>query len=65
MRGLTAGRVGRAAVLYRDALGKQVVVVEQDPAILQSLDYPTVLGDVTDDSILQAARRGRRRVSRC
>ena len=49
------GRVGRAAVLYLDALGKQVVVVDQDPAPLQSLDYPTLLGDVTDDNILQAA----------
>ena len=52
------GRVGRAAVLYLDALGKQVVVVDQDPAPLQSLDYPTLLGDVTDDNILQAAGIG-------
>jgi voltage-gated potassium channel len=52
------GRVGRAAVLYLDALGKQVVVVDQDPARLQGLEYPTVLGDVTDDSILQAAGIG-------
>jgi voltage-gated potassium channel len=52
------GRVGRAAVLYLDALGKQVVVVDQDPAPLQGLDYPTLLGDVTDDDILQAAGIG-------
>jgi voltage-gated potassium channel len=52
------GRVGRAAVLYLEALGMQVVVVDQDPARLQGLDYPTVLGDVTDDSILQAAGIG-------
>ena len=52
------GRVGRAAVLYLDALGKQVVVVDQDPAPLQGLDYPTLLGDVTDDNILQAAGIG-------
>ena len=52
------GRVGRAAVLYLDALGKQVVVVDQDPACLLGLDYPTLLGDVTDDDILQAAGIG-------
>jgi len=52
------GRVGRAAVLYLDALGKQVVVVDQDPAPLQGLDYPTLLGDVTDDNVLQAAGIG-------
>ena len=52
------GRVGRASVLYLDALGKQVVIVDRDPARLQGLDYPTVLGDVTDDSILEAAGIG-------
>ena len=35
------GRVGRASVLYLDALGKQVVVVDRDPARLQGLDYPS------------------------
>ena len=53
------GRVGRASVLYLDALGKQVVVVDRDPARLQGVDYPTLLGDVTDDSILEAAGIGR------
>ena len=53
-----AGRVGRASVLYLDALGKQVVVVDRDPARLQGLDYPMLLGDVTDDSILEAAGIG-------
>ncbi len=52
-----AGRVGRASVLYLDALGKQVVV-DRDPARLQGLDYPMLLGDVTDDSILEAAGIG-------
>ena len=41
------GRVGRASALYLDALGKQVVVVDRDPARLQGVDYPTLLGDVT------------------
>ena len=52
------GRVGRASALYLDALGKQVVVVDRDPARLQGLDYPTVLGDIADDSILEAAGIG-------
>lgn len=52
------GRVGRASVLHLDVLGKQVVVVDRDPARLQGLDYPTLLGDVTDDSILEAAGIG-------
>ena len=52
------GRVGRASALYLDALGKQVVVVDRDPARLQGVDYPTLLGDVTDDSILEAAASG-------
>ena len=51
------GRVGRASVLYLDALGKQVVV-DRDPARLQGVDYPTVLGDIADDSILEAAGIG-------
>lgn len=49
------GRVGRASVQYLDALGKQVVVVDRDPARLEGLDHPAVLGDVTDDSVLEAA----------
>ena len=49
------GRVGQASVLYLNALGKQVVVVDRDPDRLQDLNHPTVLGDVTDDSILEAA----------
>ena len=52
------GRVGRASVLYLDALGKQVVVVDRDPARLQGVDYPTLVGDVTDGSILEATGIG-------
>ena len=52
------GRVGRASVQYLDALGKQVVVVDRDPARLQGLDYPTLLGDVTDDSTLRPPASG-------
>ena len=52
------GRVGRASGLHLDGLGKQVVIVDRDPARLQGLDYPTVLGDIADDSILEAAGIG-------
>jgi len=52
------GPLGRASVLYLDALGKQVVVVDRDPARLQGVDYPTLVGDVTDDSILEATGIG-------
>ncbi|MET8872088.1 potassium channel protein [Nocardia sp. NPDC004604] len=53
------GRVGRSCVQYLSGLGKQIVIVDRDPARLQDLEYPNVLGDVTDDSILQAAGIGR------
>jgi voltage-gated potassium channel len=49
------GRVGRAGAQYLDAIGERIVVVDRDPARLQGLEYPTVLGDVTDDRVLQAA----------
>lgn len=55
------GRVGRASVQHLDALGKQVVVVDRVPARLQDLEkrgYRTLLGDVTNDSILEAAGIG-------
>ena len=49
------GRVGRAGAQYLDAIGQQIVVVDRDPERMQGLEYPTVLGDVTDDRVLQAA----------
>ena len=49
------GRVGAASVAYLGTLGKQIVVVDRDPARLEGLDLPTVLGDVTDDEVLKAA----------
>ena len=49
------GRVGSACVQYFSSLGKPFVVVDRDPAQLRDLDHPTVLGDVTDDRILEAA----------
>jgi len=49
------GRVGSACVQYLSSLGKPFVVVDNDPAKLEGLDHPTVLGDVTDDRVLEAA----------
>jgi len=49
------GRVGSASVQYLSSLGKPIVVVDRDPARLNGLEHPTVLGDVTDDRVLEAA----------
>ena len=49
------GRVGRASAQYLTAIGERFVIIDRDAARLDGLPYPTVLGDVTDDSILQAA----------
>src|SRR6476619_7455275 len=49
------GRVGWASAQYLTATGERFVVIDRDAARLEGLQYPTVLGDVTDDSILQAA----------
>ncbi|WP_406230413.1 potassium channel family protein [Nocardia sp. NBC_01009] len=55
------GRVGCSTAQYLSGLGKQIVVIDRDPARLQDLEYPNVLGDVTDDSVLEAAGIGRAR----
>jgi voltage-gated potassium channel len=49
------GRVGRASAQYLTGTGERFVVIDRDAARLDGLPYPTVLGDVTDDSVLQAA----------
>jgi voltage-gated potassium channel len=49
------GRVGGACVQYFSSLGQPFVVIDSDPDRLQGHEYPTVLGDVTDDHILEAA----------
>ena len=49
------GRVGRACAQYFSLTGQLTVVVDRDPSRLQGLRYPTVLGDGTDDEVLQAA----------
>jgi voltage-gated potassium channel len=49
------GRVGRACAQHLTATGQKVVVVDRNPVRLEGLEYPTVIGDVTDDQILEAA----------
>jgi voltage-gated potassium channel len=49
------GRVGRASAQYLVATGQAVVMIDRDATRLQSLGYPTVIGDVTDDQVLQTA----------
>jgi len=49
------GRVGVSSTHYLIGTGQHVVVVDRDPARLEDVEYPTVLGDVTDDQVLAAA----------
>lgn len=49
------GRVGREVAHFLAHTGRQVVVVDRDPARVDDLPYPTVAGDVTDDATLQSA----------
>ena len=49
------GRVGVPSTHYLIGTGHHVVVVDRDPARLEGIQYPCVLGDVTDDQVLAAA----------
>ena len=49
------GRVGRACAQYLSATRQNLVVIDRNPARLEGLEYPTVVGDVTDDRVLDAA----------
>ncbi|MGW4353248.1 potassium channel family protein [Nocardia sp. NPDC004582] len=49
------GRVGHSTAQYLSGLGKDIVVVDRDPQRLENLELPYVLGDVTDDAVLEAA----------
>lgn len=59
------GRVGRASAQYLAAIGEQVVVIDRDPTRLEGVSFPTVLGDVSDDAVLESAgiRRARALIS--
>ncbi len=49
------GRVGREVAHFLTNAGRDVVVVDRDPERLSEVPYATVLGDVTDDEILNQA----------
>ncbi|WP_245922414.1 potassium channel family protein [Nocardia nova] len=49
------GRVGRSTAQYLSSFGRPIVVIDRDPERLQDIEFPYVLGDVTDDSVLGAA----------
>ena len=49
------GRVGRSIGSEVLAAGRDLVVVEQDPARLEGIPHATVTGDATDDAVLGAA----------
>jgi voltage-gated potassium channel len=51
------GRVGQASAQYLTSTGQAIVIIDRDPARLLegNRDYPTVLGDVTDDLVLESA----------
>ncbi len=49
------GRVGREVARFLDNTGREVVVIDRDPERLSAVPYPSVHGDVTDDSVLHQA----------
>jgi voltage-gated potassium channel len=49
------GRVGRPSAQFLTGTSERFVVIDRDAARLDRLPYPIVVGDVTDDSVLQAA----------
>jgi voltage-gated potassium channel len=49
------GRVGKAVAHDLVENGKEVVVVDSDPARVDEIPYPTVVGDATFDSTLMSA----------
>ena len=55
------GRVGRAIANHLAAGGEDFVVIDEDPARVEGLDQLHLVGDATDDSVLERAgiRRAR------
>ncbi|BEK94974.1 potassium channel family protein [Nocardia seriolae] len=49
------GRVGRSTAQFLQSLGKTIVVIDKDPERLRDIEFPHILGDVTEDSVLDAA----------
>jgi voltage-gated potassium channel len=55
------GRVGRAIAEELEAAGVELVAVDRDGARLDELEVPTVLGDATEDRVLEQAGLSRAR----
>jgi voltage-gated potassium channel len=55
------GRVGRAIARDLAAMGGRPVIVDNDPLRVENLPYPALLGDATDDDVLDRAGVGRAR----
>ncbi|MGH3714042.1 MAG: potassium channel family protein [Micromonosporaceae bacterium] len=49
------GRVGRACAAYLNSIGQQTVIIDRDPERFTGVENPHVVGDVTDDNVLNAA----------
>ena len=56
------GRVGRSVARYVSAAGHDVVVIDRDPERIEGVPHLAVLGDVTEDEVLQRAGIDRARV---
>jgi voltage-gated potassium channel len=55
------GRVGKAIARDLAGSGTGLVVIDSDPTRLEGTDHPTVLGDATEDDVLERAGIGRAR----
>ena len=53
------GRVGREVARFLNSTGRDVVVIDRDPTRLNTVPYPSIHGDVTDDEVLHQAGIGR------
>jgi len=49
------GRVGQSIAHYLANAGQELVVIDRDPERIPEIPHPNVLGDVTDDEVMQAA----------
>lgn len=49
------GRVGQTIAQYSAGVGEAFVVIDRDPDRLAECLYPSVLGDATDDAVLERA----------
>jgi voltage-gated potassium channel len=55
------GRVGKAIARDLVESGAKLVIIDNDPTRLEGTDLPVVLGDATDDGVLQRAGLGQAR----